>query len=198
MSPTSVRRETHVCSPCIPSYTAPASHVDSLLLGEPLGLGLQGAEQGLLTKTNLSGPFFSLPGSLSSLRGKPFGGSVPAALSSGSAHGGQDLRVDCPMCLGQAFSDASWPRGSRGPGILGTMWLWTRSHRSNQWGQMASDHLCSPSRNAGERGWAGVSLRTETEFPASRWDGYSMTDLTGFKDIFRNDIAHTTEIVQPT
>lgn len=24
------------------------------------------------------------------------------------------------MCLGQGFSDASWPRGSRGPGILGT------------------------------------------------------------------------------
>lgn len=73
-------------SPC----TAPASLVDSLLLGQPLGLGLQGAEQGLLTKISLSGLFFS-PGSLSSLRGEPFGGSVPAALSSGSAHGGQDL-----------------------------------------------------------------------------------------------------------
>lgn len=177
-------------------------HCPCLPCGQPApwgasGAGATGYRAGIAYKDQSFWPFFSLPGSLSSLRGEPFGGSVPAALSSGSAHGGQDLRVDCPMCLGQAFSGASWPRGSRGPGILGTMWLWTRSHRSNQWGQMASGHLCSPSRDAGERGWAGVSLRTETEFPASRWDGGSVTDLTGFKDIFRNDIAHTTEIVQP-
>lgn len=57
----------------------------------------------MLTKTSLSGPFFSFPGSLSSLRGEPFGGNVSVALSSGSAHGGRTSEWTA-LCV--------WDRGS--------------------------------------------------------------------------------------
>lgn len=82
-------------------------------------------------------------------KGSPLGEESPC---SDSAHGGQDLRVDCVMCLGQGFSGTSWPRSSSAPGILGTLWCWIGGHRSNQWRPTTSEHLWSPSRDAGERG----------------------------------------------
>lgn len=120
MSPASVRRETHVCSPCIPAALPLPPLWTACSLGSFWGWGCR-----VQSKDCLQRPVFLAfpphpPGSLSFLKSEPFGGSILADISSGSAHGRQDLRVDCPMCLGQGFSGSSWPRGSRDPGILGT------------------------------------------------------------------------------
>lgn len=99
-----------------------------------------------------------------------------------------------PDVFGIGFPWHSVAQKPQSPGILGAVWPWNGVSAvtvGDKWPVTPRASLLM--MVVRER--LGRCL-TETEFPASRWDGSSETARPRFKDIFKNDIFCIPQIVE--